>query len=174
MVMAAGRLILVTTFPGIIVQTIAKNLSCRITQTRVQEIGYLRLTAPYGYVVHDPPSSAWKQMLIGIGPFVVNTLVGLALGLIASRQILHTGNIYHNIAFMWLAVSVAMHSFPSITDANKILHSARSADTPPLARYIGIPLAATIYLGAAGSVFWLDLAYGAVIGLALPEMILGG
>lgn len=32
---------------------------------------------------YDLPTSIWKHILIGIGPFFVNTLIGLAIGLVA-------------------------------------------------------------------------------------------
>jgi hypothetical protein len=71
----------------------------------------------------------------------------------------------------WLAVSVAMHSFPSTRDASSIWHALWAEKAPGTARLVGTPLVGLIFVGAIGSVFWLDLAYGVGVALALPRAL---
>jgi hypothetical protein len=66
-----------------------------------------------------------------------------------------------------------MHSFPSTGDANSIWRRIWSRGSPMLSRIVGTPLVAIIYLGALGSFFWLDLAYGIGISWVLPQLLLG-
>ncbi|MEP6671975.1 MAG: hypothetical protein ABJF10_22625 [Chthoniobacter sp.] len=74
--------------------------------------------------------------------------------------------------FMWLAISIAMHSFPSTGDARSIWHSVWSPGSPITAKLFGTPLVATIFLGAIGSIFWLDAIYGFGIVVGLPKLLL--
>jgi len=63
-------------------------------------------------------------------------------------------------ALIWIAVSIAMHSFPSTGDASSIWQAVWEKGAPVSARLVGTPLVALIFAEAIGSVFWLDLLYG--------------
>jgi hypothetical protein len=169
-----GFLITWATFPGVIVHEFGHLLFCRFTGTPVREVCYFRFGNPAGYVIHDRPSSIWKHILIGFGPLIVNTVLGFLLGLIASRQMLNSGSLkFVGGILFWLAVSVAMHSFPSTGDAKSLWHALWKEKSPVMARIVGTPLVGAIYLGAFGSVFWLDLLYGGVVAWWLPKALLG-
>ena len=71
---------------------------------------------------------------------------------------------------MWLAVSIAMHSFPSTGDAQGIWRAVWEKGVPITARLVGTPLVALILAGAVGSVFWLDLLYGIGVVIGLPKV----
>ena len=64
-----------------------------------------------------------------------------------------------------------MHSFPSTGDAKSIWKSIWGPKSSILAKIIGTPLVAIINIGSMGSVFWLDLAYGAGVVIGLPELL---
>jgi len=64
------------TFPGVIVHELAHQFFCRLFKVPVFKVCYFRIGNPSGYVIHEPPSSAWTSLLIGIGPLFVNSVVG--------------------------------------------------------------------------------------------------
>jgi hypothetical protein len=131
-----------------------------------------RFDTPQGYVLHESPSSPWKQILIAVGPAFVNTTVGFALGLLLAR-VEHASE-YIQIAWgplAWLAISVTMHAFPSTGDAKVIWCAVRSPSAPLLARFVGTPIVGLIFLGAWGSVVWLNLIYAYLVTMVLPEKL---
>ena len=171
--MSRGQVITLLTFPGVIVHELAHMLFCLWTGTRVSKVRLFRLGSPAGYVIHERPSGAWKTILIGVGPFFVNTIVGFLIALSAflprgddgiSTTALRAG-------LVWLAVSVAMHSFPSKDDAKGIWSTVSDRSCPMIAKIVAIPIVGFIYLGALGSVFWLDLAYAAAVTIGLPAAL---
>jgi Putative zincin peptidase len=157
-----GFIITWLTFPGVVIHELAHQAFCIWTGTRVIKVCYFRFGNPAGYVLHEVPSSTWKHILIGIGPLFINTAAGFGLGL-AAEPFRSTGDDVLYGILIWLAVAVAMHSFPSTGDAQSIWTSLWKRPAPLLARLIGTPLVGLIYLGAFGSVFWLDLAYGVLV-----------
>ncbi|HEX7517299.1 MAG TPA: DUF3267 domain-containing protein [Chthoniobacterales bacterium] len=156
-----GFLISIATFPGVVVHELAHVVFCKFTDTRVLKVCYFRVGNPAGYVIHEPPSTVWRHILIGVGPFFVNTLLGFMLGIIAIPMHMdwdHPTPV--QLLLLWLGVSIAMHSFPSTGDARSIWHAVWSKGAPISARLIGSPLVIVIFAGAIGSILWLDALYG--------------
>ncbi|HAM70599.1 MAG TPA: hypothetical protein DCM86_03035 [Verrucomicrobiales bacterium] len=172
--MIPGFIITWLTFPGVIVHEFGHQVLCRLTGTAVREVCYFRFGNPAGYVLHERPTSIWKQMLIGFGPLMVNSSAGFFLGLVATR---HARDLDHpgvlGGILIWLAISVAMHSFPSTGDAKSLWQALWEGGSPVLARIVGTPLVGLIYLGALGSIFWLDLIYGMAVAWWGPRGLLG-
>lgn len=168
-----GFLISIATFPGVIVHELAHAFFCKITGTQVFKVCYFRLGNPAGYVIHAQPTNVWKHILIGVGPLLFNTLIGLLFGFIAFFEHIDTNKLTVAAGvFMWLAISIAIHSFPSTGDAKSIWNSVWSQGTPVAAKLIGTPLVAIIFLGALGSIFWLDLIYGFGVVVELPKLLM--
>lgn len=169
-----GFIISILTFPGVMAHEFAHELFCRLTGTRVMKVCYFRFGNPAGYVVHEAPESVWKHILIGIGPFIVNTALGFLAGLFAVKKSLFAGELKSAGFFLvWLGLSIAMHSFPSTGDAKSIWRALWCKGAPLSAKLVGTPLVGLIFLGALGSIFWLDLAYGIVVAMALPWIMQG-
>jgi hypothetical protein len=168
-----GSVISALTFPGVIVHELAHAAFCWLTKTPVFQICYFRFGNPAGFVIHAQPSSVWRHILIGIGPLLINSLVGIGIGLAAIflHLEIERGTVASGIA-CWLAVSIAMHSFPSIVDAQGIWNAVWSPESHLAARIIGTPLAAMMYFGAFGSIFWVDVFYGGLVALAVPRILL--
>lgn len=169
-----GRLISLFTFPGVIVHEIAHQLFCRICRVAVLDVKYFDLGGnPAGYVVHEIPKKLSHQVLIGIGPFFINTIIGALISLSAALPVIKfgTGSIL-DYFLIWLGVSIAMHSFPSTGDAKTILDAVKNMDSSLLARILLYPLAGLIYLCSYGSVVWLDLLYGAGIAMVIPNLLI--
>ena len=156
-----GFLISIATFPGVIVHEFAHVVFCKFTDTRVLKVCYFRVGNPAGYVIHEQPSTVWRHILIGIGPFFVNTLLGFMLGIIALPMHINFDPLTAaQLILLWLGVSIAMHSFPSTGDAKSIWQAVWSKAAPMSARLIGTPLVLVIFIGATGSIIWLDAVYG--------------
>ncbi len=170
--MIPGFIISWLTFPGVFIHEVAHELFCFLTRTRVLEVCYFRFGIPPGYVVHERPSSVWKNILIGVGPLFVNTGLGLTIGILAiPYRSPGVGQDFIFPVLMWLAISIAMHSFPSPGDAKAIWSAITDKHAPPSARAVGTPLCGLILFGAIGSIFWLDLIYGIGIVIGIPEML---
>lgn len=171
-----GFLISIVTFPGVIVHEIAHQLFCRICGIAVLDVCYFRVGNPSGYVVHEPTKNAYQNIIIGIGPFIVNTVVGSLIALPAALPIINFGVGFGaqsliSYVLIWLGVSIAMHSFPSTGDAKNMWSSLKRKETPILARIIGAPIVLLIYVGAFGSYVWLDFIYGIGVAAFLPNLI---
>ena len=115
----------------------------------------------------------WKSILIAVGPLLVNSIVGFLIGMLAGLFFYRLSGIpFLGAILAWVAVSVAMHAFPSTGDAQVIWKAIWTKGAPLSPRLVGTPVVAVIYLGAIGSAFWLDLLYGAMIAIVLPMLIL--
>ena len=64
-----------------------------------------------------------------------------------------------------------MHSFPSTGDAQSIWAALWTPGTPIMARLIGTPVVGLIYLGALGSMLWLDACYGLAVVIGIMELV---
>ncbi|WP_158825878.1 DUF3267 domain-containing protein [Mucilaginibacter lacusdianchii] len=167
-----GFLITWATFPGVIVHELAHQLFCRLYKVPVFNVVYFRLGNPAGYVLHEKAESKWQNMMISIGPFIVNTILGALIALPAAIPVFKLDNAnLLDFILIYLGVSIAMHAFPSTGDAQSIWHDLKNEDTPLAVKIAGYPIIGLIYAGALGSFFWLDLAYGVAVAVGLPNLI---
>jgi len=168
-----GFVISILTFPGVIAHEFAHQLFCRLYKVPVFKVVYFQVGNPAGYVLHEAPANKWQSIMISIGPFIVNTILGAIIALPASLPVFtfNTGGPFDYL-LIYLGVSIAMHAFPSTGDANVIWEMVKSEDTSVLVKIVGYPVVGLIYLGAIGSFFWLDLAYGVGVAVGLPRLII--
>ncbi len=173
-----GILISLLTFPGVAVHELAHQICCSICRIPVYEVKYFQLKNPCGYVLHETTSNPWKNLLTGLGPFFVNTLLGILVTLPAYANVFGYGSDLHpfiklcSYLLYWLGVSILMHAFPSTGDAQSLVRNVlKKNDVHILAKAVTAPFIGLIYLGAFGSTFWLDLAYGISISMLLPRLI---
>lgn len=171
-----GFAVALLTFPGVIVHEFAHKLFCQWTGTRVIQVCYFRYGNPVGYVLHDIPNNIWKHILIDVGPFFVNTSISFVMGLfITSLNPYKTTSEFENLFIAigtWLSFSIAMHSFPSIGDAESIWSAIWQRGTPISARILGVPLVTLIFLGAVGSIFWLNAFYAGIVVILIPYKLI--
>src|SRR6267154_2288314 len=87
-----GFVISLLTFPGIIVHELAHQLFCRYYKVPVFKVVYFRVGNPAGYVLHEAVNNKWQGMMISIGPFILNTVIGAVISLPAALPVfkLHT------------------------------------------------------------------------------------
>jgi hypothetical protein len=166
-----GFLIAIITFPGVIVHEMAHQFFCRLTGTPVLNVCYFRVGNPAGFVVHEAATSPGKSLLISIAPFFVNTIVGALIAAPAAMTQEFGEPDLLNLFLIWLGVSIAMHSFPSTGDAQSLWGSLGRESW--WLRVLVAPIVLVIFLGALGSMFWLDLFYGIAVAFALPKFLIG-
>lgn len=168
-----GFIITLVTFPGVIVHELAHQLFCRLYKVPVFEVVYFKMGNPAGYVVHEVPKSKMQGIMISIGPFIVNTVLGALIALPAAMPVFKFNNAGPlDYVLIYLGVSIAMHAFPSTGDANSIWTMMKQDDTPLWVKVVGFPIVGLIYLGSIGSFFWLDLLYGVGVTIGLPNLII--
>jgi hypothetical protein len=168
-----GILITILTFPGVIVHELAHQLFCRWFKIPVFKVVYFQAASPAGYVLHETVPNKWHSILISVGPFFVNTILGAIIAFPAALPIFKFDNATPaDYLLIYLGVSIAMHAFPSRGDAQAILDSIKEPGTSLWVKILAYPVVGVIYAGAIGSFFWLDLAYGVAIAIGLPTLLI--
>jgi hypothetical protein len=168
-----GILITLITFPGVIVHELAHQLFCRWFKVPVFKVVYFRAANPAGYVLHETVANKWHSILISVGPFFVNTLLGAIIAFPAALPIFKFDNATPaDYLLIYLGVSIAMHAFPSRGDAEAILASIKDPETSLWVKISAYPVVGLIYAGALGSFFWLDFAYGLAVAIGFPTLLI--
>jgi len=87
---------------------------------------YFRVGNPAGYVVHEAPQNKLQTIMISIGPFIVNTILGALIALPAAMPVFKFDNASPlDYILVFLGVSIAMHAFPSTGDANNVWRATK-------------------------------------------------
>ena len=183
-----GILISLITFPGVIVHELSHQIFCFLRRVPVYEVKYYQVKNPSGFVAHEPSDSPLTNFIISIGPFIINTLIGACIIFPASIQMnefgifdsIRGGNADFNVIVSffpmliayWLGVSIIMHAFPSTGDAQVLVNSIlKNKSVNVFVKILVAPVIGLIYLGAIGSIFWLDLIYATFVAYLLPKLI---
>ena len=157
------------TFPGVIVHELAHQLFCRWFRIPVLNVCYFRFGSPAGFVIHEPATKSYQSVLISVGPFLVNTIIGAIVSFPAAIPVIRFGaGDLLDYFLIWLGVSIAMHAIPSTGDAKSMWQSVK--DVSPVTRLLVMPIVGVIYLATIGRFFWLDLFYGIGVAIGLPTL----
>jgi len=118
MIPIPGILIAIATLPGVIVHEMTHQLFCRFSRVAVFDVCYFRAGNPAGYVVHEHPPNPYQTLVIGVAPFLLNSVLGAVIAFPAAIPVLkfEAGSPLDYV-LIWLGVSIAMHAFPSTGDA---------------------------------------------------------
>jgi hypothetical protein len=146
---------------------------CKLRGVAVLDVCFFRFGNPAGYVVHEKPKDFTTAFLISVGPFIVNSLLCILICFPAFLPVRVFG-VKHPLPYvlLWLGVSIGMHAFPSIGDAQSLLqHARKEVASHNLLAILSFPLVGIIYLANLLSFFWLDYLYGVGIGLGLPALV---
>jgi len=169
-----GVLISIATFPGVIIHELAHQIFCYLCKVPVYEVKYFRLQNPCGYVAHEHIDNPFKNLIVSIGPLIINTLLGAIILFPASIEMtaFSVSNDSLNMLSYWLGISIIMHAFPSTGDANNLVSSVlHNKDVNIFIKVLTAPFVGLIYIGAVGSMVWLDLGYALLIAYLLPKII---
>ena len=169
-----GIVVSAVTFPGVIVHELAHAIFCKLLKIPIYDAKFFQLSNPCGYVVHEPTDKPLKSLLISVGPFLVNTILGAIIMLPASITLIkfrESGN-FLTLLLGWLGISILMHAFPSTGDAEVLISSILKNDQVNfLFKVITFPFIIAIYIGALGSVVWLDALYALGVSMVLPNIL---
>lgn len=166
-----GQIISILTFPGVIVHELAHQLFCRLFRVAVFKVVYFQLGNPAGYVIHEPPRLPLHNLMVAVGPFLINTFVGVMIAFPAALKIDQDAS-FSDLFLFYLGFSIAMHAFPSTGDAASIWKSTFAEDTPAWLKWLTVPVLFLIYAGAIGSVVWLDALYGFAVVVGFPRLLM--
>lgn len=174
MIIIPGVFLSIITFPGVIVHELAHQLFCYLRRVPVYEVMYFRPKNPVGYVLHEPTDNPLDTLIISVGPFIVNSLLGALIVFPASIEMSEFGIVpfLPMLGVYWLGISILMHAFPSIGDARILVSGIlknRSVSLP--IRILIAPVVGLMYVGAVGSVAWLDLGYAVVVSMLMPKVV---
>lgn len=167
-----GILITLLTFPGVIVHELAHQLFCRLFKVPVFKVVYFQVSNPAGYVIHEKTNNAMQSVFISTGPFILNTLIGFLIALPAALEYkLDVANPLDYI-LLYFGISIAMHAFPSTGDAKTLWNAVvKNKDASLFSKIIVTPIVGFIYLGALGSMVWVDVLYGIGVAVGLPWLL---
>lgn len=176
-----GSIINLLTFPGVMAHELGHQVFCHLTGTRVRTVCYFHFGDPLGCVKHDMPTSIGKYMLIGYGPLLVNSTIGFFAGLGAAASFSfasrYAGSCLTGVGVVltWLAMSVALYSFPGIQDAQECWRVLWIIKSSRLMRSLfSVPLAGMMYfLGELHGTFFPALFYAFWMAWVLPHQVLG-
>lgn len=167
---AIRHVIAILLFPGVIVHEAAHVLLCKLFGVRVYDVRYFSIGKRMGYVEHDRSPVPLQDTLIGLGPLLINPLVGFGLGAlllnVTWRHLLQ-GPIY--LIYCWLGLSVATMGAPSFSDVSEARHLAIWGNSA-ITRIVSSCLMSLALVGAIASVFLLDLVCGVAVFFA-PTLI---
>lgn len=170
-----GFLIAAVTFPGVIVHEFAHQLFCRLFGVPVYDVVYFQMKNPSGYVAHEPTEKPLASFMISVGPFIVNTLLGMLIVFPAAVELFRF-EVYQNLLVLllgWLGISILMHAFPSTGDAKVVVQAIlKNPDVNLAVKVVTAPVIGLVYLGALGSMMWLDLIYAVFMAMVLPNLVL--
>ena len=171
--MIPGVVIAILTFPGVIAHEVAHLLFCRLRRVAVLDACFFRFGNPTGYVIHEPITNFTTAFLVAVGPFLVNSLLCIAICLPAfvPLRVFNQPDVLAFVLF-WLGISIGMHAFPSKQDALSLWQAAKvsARRLDPLA-IVSLPLVVVMYVANILSVVWLDCLYGLAIGGGLPHLL---
>ena len=169
-----GFIIAILTFPGVIIHELAHQLFCYICGLKVYEVKYFQFKNPSGYVIHEASKNPAKTMLISMGPFIVNTLLGILILTPVTIELFVFNDLGNPLYFvvLWLGISVLMHAFPSRQDGKVMVEQIlNNSDVNIFIKILVAPIILLVYIGAFGSMLWLDLVYAIGIAILIPQIL---
>src|SRR5262249_11598653 len=164
-----GPIITILTFPGFVMQTVARRFWCDLLGVPVYEAHYFK-----GTITHEKIASPVRAALVVFAPLSLNTVLcavllfpvvfPLFLGSTA-----HEGPIY---ALLTCAgISIGMHALPNRPTINYYLESLpehmRRGYVYSILFVIGLVFILIDFLKR----IWFDVVYAAVVGMATPWLI---
>ena len=175
-----GEVIAFLTFPGVIIHEIAHRFFCDLFNVSVVEINYFRpLDKTAGHVRHVATDNFWVSFLIGIAPFLINTIICMILTFPMGVKF------YWGTAFLespsasvailglilfWVGFSIGFNAIPSKQDMSGLWDKAHSRTAKCLL------ILATIFFwpfNIPGAGPLLSAGYAFLLSMVLPALLLG-
>ena len=169
-----GWLIAYLTFPGVIVHEAAHKFFCDLANVPVFSVCYFQKGTPSGYVIHATTSSLRANLLISIGPLIVNTLLCALLCFTPAvvNQLDEAKSPFVFFLLGWLGISIGMHAFPSSQDMNNFSDAVKRSERHDWLRSVAVLFNLFIRLANLLRIIWFDLVYALAVGAAVPFALL--
>lgn len=153
-----GWLISLVTFPGIIIHEFAHKKFCNWNGVVVNKVVYFRLGNPAGYVAHEEPKTFKQTFYISIGPLIINSIFAVVISFVSTFFLIGSSASYF---FIWIALSIGMHSFPSDHDGGNILSSSKSSldNGGSFLHFLSYPFYWLLWIANKLRFIWFDLFY---------------
>jgi hypothetical protein len=171
MILIPGFIITLVTFPGYVMQTVARRFTCDVLGIAVYEAHYLK-----GTIIHHRVVSPLKAVLIAYAPLAINSaLCAILMFPVAFTIFLGTepGGLDDVVraVLAWAGISIGMHALPASATVKKIEGSISGEHR----RGFGYALLRISGLGFRFvnlfRPFWVDLVLALVIGFAVPYLV---
>lgn len=169
-----GFIISIVTFPGVIIHELGHYIFCRIRKVPVYDVKFFQVNLnTAGYVIHKEPEDFTSVLLISIGPLLVNTILCLIVAAPVAVPYYLFGESNMLIYFyLWLGLSIGMHSFPSTQDADNLWERAKKeAKNKNILAIISMPLCVLIFIANLLKVIWFDAIYAFAVSILLPQFV---
>jgi hypothetical protein len=167
-----GFLIAILTFPGVFVHETAHRFFCDLAGVPVYKVCYFRAGNPSGYVIHGQTDRLAANLLISIGPLIINTIlcavicftpiVAYDLG-VADTPIVF-------LILLWLGISIGIHVSDRSGRPEFLAVVRDSGRRGPL---YGVAKGFEYLVRPANllRVVWFDLIYAIGVAVALPALV---
>ena len=168
-----GTVMAILTFPGVILHEIAHRFFCDVTKTPVLEVKYFGISQKntFGHVIHKQAYGLRTNILIDLGPFIINNLVACflatPLGIISgmgSGSVFEVIEIFLIIGLMWLSFSCAYNSFPSSVDVSNLTDYINGYHSIFI-QTLYLPFRLIFFIQRILSIFWFDAIWAFVISI---------
>ena len=135
---STSSLMLWLTWPGSFFHELAHQLACYIVGHKVLEVRYVIRNGPNnraGYVVHQGPPGAGKELLIGIAPLLMGLIIWLvfvALAYSFARDTqLSAAEFLISLVAILVTANATYHALPSPQDMENVFKQPFSVTTIP-------------------------------------------
>jgi len=168
-----SQIIALLTFPGVVAHEVVEQLFCRWLGVAVFDVCYFRFGNPPGYVTHEPNLPMRQSLLLGLGTFFVNSLLGALVAFPAVLPALEFRvSTVQGYVLAWLGISIAAHALPNGAGAVILWRTVWSRQCPLVTRLLATPLAGLVLIASVGRIIGLDLLYGIAVVAAPPVLLL--
>lgn len=158
-----GIVIKVLTFPGLIVDAFVNEKLCNYLNLEILGVNYLAIGENQHPVMHDFPKTYVNTITIAFVPFLLMSIFAIFL-FYFSQLFSDYSYIYIELFFIWLGVSMAVHSFPNPVIGDMLWDkSLKETKKGNYIAVLGLPLTLVIYIARFLHIFWIDLIYGFIL-----------
>jgi hypothetical protein len=167
------QIVALATFPGVVLREVTDLLFCRWCEVAVLEVCYFQLGNPSGYVRYEPNLNLRKSFSMVIGPFFLNSLLGMVIAFPVVLQMMEFQVFTPSSSILaWLGVSIATQALPSPENVARLGEALEDDKSSPRLHALATPMLGLVRLVSAGRLLGLNLVYGCAAVAALPAVLL--
>lgn len=173
MILIPRFLITIVTFPGFILQTVARRFWCDLLKIQVYEAYYFK-----GTIIHEKVETPLRAALIAFAPFSVNSVLCAILffpvafsWFFLDSEMTGLGNAA-KVLLGWSGIAIGMHAIPSRKIVREYLEEIPVTSRRGIGYLIFRGIGAFFMLVGLLKVLWIDLIYAILIGIVSPYLLI--